>query len=165
MKTIFLFSLLLSINAFGQWTNPYACDPSRTNDCWITCFNSDAVHGADLMVRVFITPIKNGRAEFLIQKESLFWGMKTEASGQVVRDDNNPLNIRLNIGQSSLNVSTKKDSILVNNKWTLSGRSKIAGASRNMICSYNTKMGLIEYDFEYTPDFPMEFFRKYYGLN
>lgn len=155
--------ILLSLNAFGQWTNPYACNPSQLKECWITCFNSDAVHGGDQMVRLYITPMKEGRAQYLIQKESLFWGMRTTDSGHIVRDADSAISIRLSLGQSSLNVSTKKESILQNNKWTLSGRSNVAGEIRNMVCSYDTKTSLMEYDFKYTPDFPKDFFRNFYG--
>jgi hypothetical protein len=163
MKTILLMSSFLILgNAMAEWTNPYACDPKNTKECWITCFNSGSFNG-DPMIRVYITPAKNEKAEFIIQKEGLFSGkMKTYSEGKVIRNDIDSLNINLPLGNSSLKVSTTEDRILENNGWSLSGMSVLAGKNRKMICSYISKPFLINYVMRYTPGFPLDLFNRFY---
>ncbi len=157
-----LSTLILSTNIFAQWTNPYACDPNKTHECWISCFNKESSLD-EPMIRVYISPSINRESKYLIQRENFFSGkMRTHSTGKVVRDDLNPLSIDFDLGKSNLSVSVKPDRISENNTWILSGLSNIAGKRRKMICSYGTKLFLDGYKM-YIPGFPSEFYRSIYN--
>ena len=163
-----LAPLMTSVPALA-WENPYACGPEQTAQCWIRCFNSRSILEGERAYRIWITPEKNGKAEYLVLRERTFVaGLRTASAGQVSRQgDRAPLAIDLDLDGNGRRVKLKASidpaQITPNNGWTLRGTMTYAGKSMEVLCGYDTRTWMEEYNRVYDPSFPADLYQRFYG--
>lgn len=165
MKSLFALIVLTTawISTASAGGNPNVCDPKATEGCLLRCFLPGPA-----TLEIYIGPADtDGQSAYLVQKSRLLAsGLKIAREGKAVR----PKPVTHTGGSMTLQASFDDGEITFDvtslgvptdeNGWQLDGSVAVVGKSQDMICDYETKLWIEEYELKFSQTFPRDFYEK-----